>query len=521
MKKTTLAFGIIAILGIGYVGTAWYTGNIIESNIDNKLEEITAQVNHYQNEYNIAIKQNNLEKNIFSTKMHLIVTLSPRDSYDTDSLPNKLFDDDIIIHHGPFPMAALAKGVFSPQMAWIEYQMSEQAAPDLWKLLGNKPFISGHAAISYQNYVQAKVTNQALSATPTDLKDLNGIFTISEGDFTFESDKDFVNLQVDARLDKLNYIETDDSTLSFDDSIASTNNNSFSLNNLTISTKPNKEKAMIDFDVYIGNLHIKDDIDSYSQLDTSVDNFKLNGSINSKNNDLEVQNSIDKLIFKLNENRQTLPIEFNKLSLNQKNTLNKADTVDGLFRVNVDSVIYGQQNLGSGIVDFAFQGLDKKLFDYYDLYGDIDDQTNHFEVSNSNFSLNTFNWHNVVGDINISSNAKMIDSNKIPDTSYFLNFENYENLNLKLEIPFDVLAYMAVQTEAAENNESNVSQEQIDNVKQLIRMNTQMLLSNVKILTFKKGNTDGIFSDVEYTKENDIIKVNGEKMLRQELLNGF
>lgn len=507
MKKTTLAFGIIAILGIGYVGTAWYTGNIIESNIDNKLEEITAQVNHYQNEYNIAIKQNNLEKNIFSTKMHLIVTLSPRDSYDTDSLPNKLFDDDIIIHHGPFPMAALAKGVFSPQMAWIEYQMSEQAEPTLWKLAGNQPFISGHLGLNYQNYLRVKLANKALSATPDDLNYLKGNFDISEGNFTFESDEDFVNLLVDARLDKLNYIEPDDSS--------STNNILFSLNNLTISTKPNKEKAMIDFDVNIGNLHVQDDDDSYPQLDTVVDNFKLKGSINYKNNDLDIQNSIDKLIFKENNYEQTPPIEFNNLSLNQKNTLNKADTVDGLFRVNVDSVIYGQQNLGSGIVDFTFQGVDKNLFDYYDLYDHIDDGMDHFDVSNSNLSLNTFNWHNVVGDINISANAKMVDRNKVPDAHYF---ENFENFNLNLEIPFDVLANMAAQIEAAESN-INVSQEQINNTKQSLRASAELLLGRFDFLTFSKGNTQGIFSDIEYSRENNMVKVNGKNIIKQEFLD--
>ena len=503
MKKTTLGIGVVAVLGIAYVGTAWYTGKVIESNIDNEFREITKKVNNYQNEYNIAISHSYLEKNIFSTKLHLTVTMSPRDSYDTDSQPNKLFDDDIIIHHGPFPIAALAKGTFSPQMAWIEYQMSEQAAPELWKLLGNKPFISGQAGISYQNYLRVKVTNQALEASPADLKNFDGILSISEGNYTFESDADFEKILVNARLDKLNYIENDNSSLS--------------LKNLNLSAKPSSESNVVDFDVNVGNLLMQDGPYRHSQLETTIDNFKLKGSVNYKNNDINVQNSIDKLIYKPIGLMQIQPVELNKFVLNQKNNLNASDTVDGLLQFNLESIFYGKQNLGSVTFDFDFQGLDKKFFLFYrlgDLYRNIDESG----MSNVELKLKQLNWHNTAGDINISANAKVVDTNQVRDA---YNFDKIDSFNLKIDAPLDVLAYISAQIEAGSNQENEISQSDINKAKQSLGMLSQMFLQNVKFLTFKKNDTLGIFSDVEYSRENGMIKINGMNIPREEFLEDF
>ncbi|OCG00844.1 YdgA family protein [Gilliamella sp. wkB112] len=501
MKKTPLAIGIVAVLGIGYVGTAWYTGNIIENNIDNELKEINQQINHYQEAYNVAITHSNLEKNIFSTKLHLTVTLSPKDAVEADIQPKKLFDDDIIIHHGPFPMAALAKGTFSPQMAWVEYQMTEQAAPDLWKLSGNQPFISGHASLSYQNYLRVKLTNKALSVKPEDLNYLNAKLDISEGNYSFESDADFVNLQVNTHLDKLNYVDTND--------------NLFLLSNLTLSAKPNIEKTIVDFDLNIGNLQI---IDGYSDIDATVNNLKLKGSANYQNSDLEVQNSVDKLVFKPIDPEQTKSVEINKLTLNQKNTLNESDTVDGLLQASIDSFKYGQQNLGSGTLDFDYQGLDKRLFSYNELdglYGNVSEKIDHTETSNIKLSLNKFNWHNVAGDINISANVKTVDINKVPDAH---DIDKLESFNLKLDAPFDVLANIGAQIEAVEKGSDDISPQQIEKAKQSLGMMSQMFLGNLKFLTFKKDGIQGIFSDVEYSRENDMIKVNGQDIPKEVFL---
>ena len=123
MKKSTLAIGVIAILGLGYVGIAWHTGNVIEAELDNTLKNLTKQVNSLQNDVEVQITHSNDEKGIFSTKTHIKIIAESASASSTITL----YDEDVIIHHGPFPLAALKQGTFSPQMAWLEYQGTEKS----------------------------------------------------------------------------------------------------------------------------------------------------------------------------------------------------------------------------------------------------------------------------------------------------------------------------------------------------------------------------------------------------------
>jgi len=97
MKKTTLAVGVIAILGLSYVGIAWHTGNLIESNLDKSLMQVTEQFNNSQNVFKINISHSNDEKQLFSTKTHINMTLSSKDGSFADVLT--LADKDFTIHH--------------------------------------------------------------------------------------------------------------------------------------------------------------------------------------------------------------------------------------------------------------------------------------------------------------------------------------------------------------------------------------------------------------------------------------
>ncbi|MWN89830.1 DUF945 family protein [Gilliamella sp. Pra-s65] len=205
MKKTTLAIGIVAILGIAYVGTAWHTGNIIESNIDNQLAQITNKVNQIQNDFIFTVEKSNYNKGILSTKVHLKVTASQKQSFDETTTPETLFDDDITIHHGPFPIAALAEGTFAPQMAWLEYEMSEQISPQLWKLAGNQPFITGHVGMSYGEYITFKLTNKAIKVTQNEFPIIDGTLELGKGDYTISGYASDSDITTKFKLNKLSF----------------------------------------------------------------------------------------------------------------------------------------------------------------------------------------------------------------------------------------------------------------------------------------------------------------------------
>ena len=99
MKKSIVAVGVIAVLAVGYVGISWHTGNMIESNIDRKINQFSQKVNQNLSGYNLAISYSDYQKNIFSTKMHVTIKLSPKEmsGEQENEESSTLFDDDITI----------------------------------------------------------------------------------------------------------------------------------------------------------------------------------------------------------------------------------------------------------------------------------------------------------------------------------------------------------------------------------------------------------------------------------------
>ncbi|OCG48482.1 hypothetical protein A9G35_01855 [Gilliamella sp. Choc5-1] len=495
MKKTTLAIGIVAVLGIAYVGTAWYTGNIIERDIDNQLSQITNNINHIQNNFTFTVEKSNYDKGILSTKLHLKVTASQNQSSDEAPTPQTLFDDDVTIHHGPFPIAALTKGTFTPQMAWLEYEMTEQTNPKLWKLVGNRPFITGHMGISYGEYIIAKLTSEA---TKTMSKD----FDIGKGYFTFSSYIDGSDMMAKLQLDKISFSE---------------NSANISFSDLNLSLKSLSTSDYIDYQSNIGNM--KYSIISYSPTKVNIDNIKSTGNFNYKTQNGDSQGSIDKMTLEFPSpyTANIKPLVFNNIIMNQKNVFNNVtNIIDSSCFANIDSVIYGKQNLGNIAIDFDLQRLNK-----YWLGSQLD--MNYTDLSSVNpeqhtkLSIKKFNWHTPSGDINISLMLDLFDIDNMSLVQK--NSERINSLKLKLEAPFDVLARISAQIENSNND--NVTQQQITKSNQLIQSVAASLTYNFPFLALTNGKTDGFYLDISLTKDSDEVSVNGKKVLKNQLFNNL
>lgn len=506
MKKTTLAIGIIAVLGIGYVGTAWYTGNVIKNNIDNKLEQISEQVNQIQNKYNMVITHSNYDKGIFSTKLHLTVTLSPKDSSSSDLEPQKIFDDDLTIHHGPFPIAALSHGTFSPQMVWLEYKMTEQASPELWKLSGNQPFLTGHISLSYQQYLKIKLNNKAISADKSDLNDIDNKLDISEGNYSFESNKDFSSLSVNAHLGNLTYSET--------------NTDSISLNKFDLTVEPNLEQTSINYKFNFGNIHI-DMNDSGVKENIDIEDFEAKGIYNYENQSLDVESSLDKFTYKPDMTLlDKIPsVEINKLVMNQKNNYTSNDTLDGSILTNIDSIILGQQNLGAGSLDLEFRGLDKKLLsnNFDEFYTDEEQKSEENKLFNMKITLNKLNWHNTDGDVNASGLIDLSDVNS-NDLSV-VSVDKINALKLKVDAPLSVLSRFFAQLDNPKEND--ITSDQINQASERVLTLSHMLFNNSSIVSFTKDDIKGIFTDIDYAKDHDKVKVNDKTFTKEEFFNNL
>lgn len=516
MKKSIVATGVIAILAFGYIGTSMHTGNLIEENLDTDLAVFAQQVNSSQQMFNLQISHNNDEKGIFSTKTHLKVTLTQKNQIinDDDGSVIVLYDDDATIHHGPFPLAALANGSFSPQLAWLEFAITEKTNPTLWKLAGNKPFISGHAGLSYSDYLTVKLTTEGIKLTHSDfdLIEDDGVFELGKWNIVFEKQNNSSDLSMEASLDKLNLVIDPNNVISF--------------NGLNMSLKPEQDKSTVDYDINISSLKMKS-IEYGSYTDIDFNDLTSKGNINYKDYKISDQSEINRLTISTNRSTSSAAnnIVLNKFVLNQQMELNeKNHAVDGSLFTSVDSIIYGKQNLGNGSLDLNFKGLDKKdIFNrfYMDYLDDLQDFIEEMPF-NTTITLNKLNWHNDAGDINVSFLFDINDLNYFTDDEDDTSSEiddKIDALQLKIEAPFNVMARFYAQFENSQN--SQVTEQQVNSVKSNIKLSTEMFLGNIPIFVFNNGQTDGIFSDVSLTKDSDEVQVNGEIMSKKDFFYNF
>ena len=516
MKKSIVATGVIAILAFGYIGTSMHTGNLIEENLDTDLAVFAQQVNSSQQMFNLQISHNNDEKGIFSTKTHLKVTLTQKNQIinDDDGSVIVLYDDDATIHHGPFPLAALANGSFSPQLAWLEFAITEKTNPTLWKLAGNKSFISGHAGLSYSDYLTVKLATESIKLTHSDfdLIEDDGVFELGKWNIVFEKQNNESDLTMQASLDKLNLVIDPNNVISF--------------NGLNMSFKPEQNKTTVDYDINISSLKMKS-IEYGSYTDIDFNDLTSKGNVNYKDYKISDQSEINRLTVSTNRSTSNAVnnIELNKFVLNQQMELNpKNHAVDGSLFTSVDSIIYGKQNLGNGSLDLNFKGLDKKeIFSrfYMDYLEDLQDFIEDMPF-NTTITLNKFNWHNDAGDINVSFLFDINDLNYLTDNDDDTSSEiddKIDALQLKIEAPFNVMSRFYAQFENPQNSE--VTEQQVNSVKSNIKLSTEMFLGNIPIFVFNNGQTDGIFSDVSVTKDSDEVQVNGEIMSKKDFFYNF
>ncbi|OCG05945.1 DUF945 family protein [Gilliamella apis] len=459
MKKSTLAIGVIAILGLGYVGIAWHTGNVIENELDNTLYNITKQVNNLQNGFKIKIAHSNDEKGIFSTKTHIKIIGRPAGIFD----PITLYDDDIIIHHGPFPLAALKQGTFSPQMAWLEYQSTQQSNPDLWKLVGNQPFVNGHINLSYSDNLTINMTTQPIVLSDEDL-----IFQFLEGKL---------------ELGQINYKVS---------------------GNLSYETPS--------VSIVIDNLNYK----RHDGDEIKLKNLKVNNKIDDQNYSFEAHNSIDDLFINLKDYTNKQTIELKNFVMGYK-LANKTTGLEGDMEIAVDAVNYGKQQMGNGTLELNVQGLDKSFIDNSTQISWLLDSVDSSNITNTKINFKKVHWHNASGDFNFNALIDVDNLNQM--TIYDQDIDKVNQFSMNLEAPFAVIARFMSQIEAPESEQ--ITDNQLQKTNNNLQLMAQMALSTSPLVNFKKGNTSGIFSELDYSKSKDQVTINGNKISKQEFLNNL
>lgn len=461
MKKSKLAVGVVAILGLSYVGIAWHTGNVIEKELDSSLKTICQQMNSAQDLFELQIAHDNDEKGIFSTKTHIKISINN----DEVSEPIIIYDDDIIIHHGPFPLAALKDGKLTPQQAWVEYQNSEQFNPALWQRVGNQPFIKGHVGLSYFDNLDFNLLTQPISLAETDqvYRILQGKLDLGTIDYRVSGNIKFDKPSMSIKVSKFDYQRNDGDSL------------------------------------LISNLKSVNDIDypkAYIDTQTSFDDFNLNFKTNINTPEITIKN---------------LTWHY-KLEANSKG-------LDGLINLNVDAFNYGNQEMGNGAINVNFEGIDKSFLPHRSalqpLLAKIDNNTS----PNTKIDFKKVHWHNSEGDINFNALIDVSNFNKITALTMGSNLSKLNQFNFKLEAPYKVLGRFIAQFVNPENE--NISDKEFKTAVQNVQDIIEMTLYKSPLFIFKKDEVDGLFSEMEFLKGSGQFTINGKKMNSDELLNNL
>ncbi|MCX8662543.1 DUF945 family protein [Gilliamella sp. B2911] len=461
MKKTKLAVGVIAILGLGYVGTAWYTGNVIEDGLDSTLKNLTQEVNSLQDNFEVQITHTNDEKSLFSTKTHIKLAVTNIENSKTVVL----YDDDVIIHHGPFPIEALKNGVFTPQQAWVEFQNSEQFNPDLWKKAGNQPFMKGHVSLSYSDFINYNISTQPIVFDLKDIgvEDADGKLDLGEINWRASGNINFVAPSISIEASKINYQHDADNQLK------------------------------------ITNLKVVNDADFQNK-------YTLNASV-------------DDFYFNFESARDTPEISLKNLAWNYELEA-KESGLNGDFAFKIGSFKYGKQDIGNGSFEFDFEGLDKSFLEIYPEAAPFLAKIKH-SSPNTKMNFKKVNWHNAAGDFNFSAFFDVSDFTIMSSLRLAQNIDQLNQFKVNLDAPYKVIARIKTQFDNPENE--NISEQQFESDAKQMQFIVERSFnrSPYPAILFKKGDVEGIFTEIEYTKQSGQFNLNGKKMSFQELQNHF
>jgi uncharacterized protein YdgA (DUF945 family) len=459
MKKVKLAVGVIAVLGLTYVGTAWYTGNVIENGLDSTLKNLCEKMNYSQDQFFLNITHANDEKGIFSTKTHIKITVEAEEGLNSITL----FDDDVIIHHGPFPVAALKHGVFSPQKAWIEFQTSEQSNPNLWKRLDNQPFAKGFVSVSYFNNMAINMSTQpvVLSNKDEGFEFLNGELELGAFNYHASSDLNFENGSSSIEVNKINYQEDNDKQIK--------------LTNLKLTGWADYQKANLNFQMNFDDFYV--DLKSNKTDEIAIKNFAWHYKLDADSNGINAN-----------------------------------------VNLAVGQFDYGKQSMGNGALELNFEGISKSLIDITHPF---------FNKIKSNLSPRTVinvkkaHWHNAAGDINASL---LMDISNLNEMTLFKikmihDTDPINQLKLNLEAPYKVIAHILTQYENYDNK--NISDELIAEKVKAIQSNIEGKADKSPVFVFKKDGVEGVFSNIEFSKKTGEFIINGKKISSNEYLNNF
>ena len=196
MNKTTLAIAIpLAIVGASVVG-AWYTGTLVEQQLQAAISQANASLTQEAPHLNAQMQLVELEQGLFSSRARYTLSFS----LEADAEPLTLaFSDNL--EHGPFPPSRLAAGKLAPVMAQSHFSLerNELTAP-LFDAAGGKSPLTGEVALNYDQSQKGRIDLAALQHTHA-----AGTLRISPASLDFSGSSDRKHISASGQLAEMDF----------------------------------------------------------------------------------------------------------------------------------------------------------------------------------------------------------------------------------------------------------------------------------------------------------------------------
>ncbi|TGV06609.1 DUF945 domain-containing protein [Alcaligenaceae bacterium 429] len=131
MSKTKIVVGAVVVLGAAYVGASWYVGSKTEQVITEQLEKGNAKLAQQVagSDY-MRMEKISYERGVFSSSAVYALKVSLNGKEGEFRFADKY-------SHGPFPMAALSSGIFSPMLSYSQTILMNEADGTEWYKVAN------------------------------------------------------------------------------------------------------------------------------------------------------------------------------------------------------------------------------------------------------------------------------------------------------------------------------------------------------------------------------------------------
>ena len=158
MKKSLVAVGVIAALGVVWTAGAWFTGKQMETRFADMIEQANANLKRTAPEAGLKLSYENYQRGLFSSRLQLVIEPTGRKGSPwLEPGQRVVFNEHV--DHGPFPLSELKTFNLLPAMASVSSTLvnNELSKPLFDAAKGKSPF-SAKTRVGYSAATDTLIT---------------------------------------------------------------------------------------------------------------------------------------------------------------------------------------------------------------------------------------------------------------------------------------------------------------------------------------------------------------------------